>query len=180
MERAIESFARVSLLATWEEKEEEQRRRRRPHEEFDDELEFDVKRPFESALYCHVGILPRPTLESRRKVRVLVWGHGRENALAKDSKRVIHRTKLIAATAGPSAAVGEARRGGDRPFEEIVLPNEHGELLDGTRTNFFVVSNDGRARSPPPKRECCTDRYEIPSRGDAPTSGSHWNSGLPR
>lgn len=117
---------RISLLATWEkaeEEEEEEGHQRKVNEEPEREL------PFQSVLYCHVGILPQNANAQReRRIRVLVHGHGRENALAKDSKWVSDRKKLTMPEDSKS-------------YEEIILINDSGEMLEGTQTNFYVVKD---------------------------------------
>jgi branched-subunit amino acid aminotransferase/4-amino-4-deoxychorismate lyase len=94
---------RITLLATWEQNNQ--------------------KDNFESALYCHIGLLKNNAGTSL--IRVLVHGHGRENAFAKDSKWVTDRKQLIDSNG----------------YEEIILINNKGELLEGTQTNFYVVLN---------------------------------------
>lgn len=93
---------RITLLATWEQ---------------------NHKDDFKSALYCHIGLLKNNS--QSKHVRLLVHGHGRENARAKDSKWVTDRKQL----------------GASDGYEEIILINNKGELLEGTQTNFYVVLN---------------------------------------
>jgi len=81
---------------------------------------------FNSALYCHIGLLNVNNYSSSRTIRVLIHGHGRQNASTKDSKWVTDRKKLI-----PSDG-----------YEEIILINDKHELLEGTQTNFYVVKDD--------------------------------------
>ena len=80
----------------------------------------------EGVLYCHVGELS--TRSDTENIRVLIHGHGRENAEAKDSKWILDRKRLIT----PESA----------SYEEIVMLSEDGELLEGTQTNFYVVRED--------------------------------------
>lgn len=82
---------------------------------------------FKSALYCHVGRL-KDNSTKEKKVRVLIHGQGRENASAKDSKWVTDRKQLLASNG----------------YEEIILINNKGELLEGTQTNFYVVLKNNR------------------------------------
>ena len=146
---------KITLLATWEKK------RKRPFN--------DVKShaAYESALYCHVGLLkPKnvstaatTTAQTPQLTRVLIHGHGRENALAKDSKWVLDREKLTK----PSTLDDNRNEEGDnvegntneenlqqQPFEEIILINDEGELLEGTQTNFYVVSGGGSQQQQQP------------------------------
>ena len=117
--------------------------------------------PFQSVLYCHVGLLPQPSLNeaAKKQIRVLIHGHGRDNALAKDSKWVSDRKQyttctneqslcgcknaeksvVSSKTASSSASTITASK--SSPFEEIILTNDKGELLEGTQTNFYVVKN---------------------------------------
>ena len=81
---------------------------------------------FQSVLYCHVGYLPQSS--SKKHIQVLIHGHGRQNALAKDSKWVLDRKQLITPTTS-------------NEYEEIILLNDNNELLEGTQTNFYVVTN---------------------------------------
>ena len=78
---------RITLLATWE----------------------NHQQPFQSVLYCHVGILPQSSNSTQtsssstqqgpnKHIQVLIHGHGRENALAKDSKWVSDRKSLTSST----------------------------------------------------------------------------------
>lgn len=116
---------RISLLATWEEKEKAEQSYAR----------YD-KESFQSILYCHVGILPRTSnisQSTKTHTQVLIHGHGRENALAKDSKWVIDRKKLLK----PAGKVQSSSS-----YEEIILLNDKGELLEGTQTNFYVVKDE--------------------------------------
>ena len=76
-----------------------------------------------SALFCHIGVLKN--ISPSENIRVLVHGYGRENASVKDSKWVTDRKLLI-----PSDG-----------YEEMILINDDGELLEGTQTNFYVVKN---------------------------------------
>ena len=81
------------------------------------------------SLYCHVGLLPE-----RRKdvlVRIEVRGHGRKNAAAKDSRWIVEREEE-----------GGAASGGG-PVEERILLDARGGMLEGTQTNFFLVTGDG-------------------------------------
>ena len=80
----------------------------------------------EGVLYCHVGELP--TRSDTEYIRVLIHGHGRENAEAKDSKWILDRKRLIT----PDST----------SYEEIIMLGENGELLEGTQTNFYVVRED--------------------------------------
>lgn len=108
---------RITLLATWEQ-------------------QMNDDNPFKSVLYCHVGLLlPNKNDATSSKglqnqnVRVLVHGHGRTNASAKDSKWVTDRKQLLLSSCNNNG------------YEEIILMNDKGELLEGTQTNFYVVSN---------------------------------------
>ncbi|KAL3790944.1 hypothetical protein HJC23_004926 [Cyclotella cryptica] len=123
---------RITLLATWEDSQN---------------LKSDVNNKasingFQSALYCHIGLLTGNS--SSKHVRVLVHGHGRENAMAKDSKWVTDRKQLTLPHATTSAK-SEMTLGSPSPtslsYEEIILINDNGELLEGTQTNFYVVKN---------------------------------------
>ena len=149
---------KITLLATWE-------TTNTPSQDIDEPLASadapTVSPPlYQSVLYCHVGLLkPKifstptsPSVVNKSPyIRVLIRGHGRENALAKDSKWVLEREKLTK----PSTIINE--RGGDdndngnttientlalQEFEEVILINDKGELLEGTQTNFYVVSAD--------------------------------------
>lgn len=80
----------------------------------------------EGVLYCHVGELSKRS--DTEHIRVLIQGRGRENAEAKDSKWILDRKRLIT----PESA----------SYEEIILLNENGELLEGTQTNFYVVRDE--------------------------------------
>ena len=149
---------KITLLATWEKKEEKI------------PSSHDINNShaaYESVLYCHVGLLqPKKdnaaanttttsssfssSTKPLQHKRVLVHGHGRENALAKDSKWVLDREKLTK----PTLDDDRNEEGGNDeksdnneetlhqtpPFEEIILINDDGELLEGTQTNFYVVS----------------------------------------
>ena len=75
-------------------------------------------------MYCHVGILPKR--RDGEHIKVEVHGHGRKNAAAKDSQWINEREN--------SAAHG---------CEEYILVNDNGEMLEGTQTNFFLVTNGG-------------------------------------
>ena len=104
---------RITLLATWE----------------------NHQRPFQSVLYCHVGILPQSSNSTQNKhIQVLIHGHGRENALAKDSKWVSDRKSLTSTPTLSSSTTPQK-------CEEIILLNDNGELLEGTQTNFYVVKD---------------------------------------
>eukprot|EP00985_Skeletonema_marinoi_P022374 scaffold14274_cov215-Skeletonema_marinoi.AAC.26 len=138
---------KITLLATWEKN--------------DPPNDIKSHTTYESVLYCHVGLLNQKkvstTTASLTKkpphIRVLIHGHGRENALAKDSKWVLDREKLIK----PSTTEDDRREddeGGthkevsQQPFEEIILINDNGELLEGTQTNFYVVSGGQNQQQP--------------------------------
>ena len=146
---------RITLLATWEKN-------------------HITPTTYKSVLYCHVGYLPQSSLstntssseEKKRHIKVLIHGHGRSNALAKDSKWVIDRKKLIsdeetttsataaasstvtatvtstATSAATSAAIATAPS-----YEEIILLNDKGELLEGTQTNFYVIVSSSSSSS---------------------------------
>ena len=101
-------------------------------------------------MYCHVGLLKPKEANSKKKsthTRVLVHGHGRENALAKDSKWVFDREKLQPNNNNNNqndddeSKKEKTEEDKQHPFEEIILLNNNGELLEGTQTNFYVVSN---------------------------------------
>ena len=77
-----------------------------------------------ASMYCHVGILPKR--RDGEHIKVEVHGHGRNNAAAKDSQWINQREN--------SAAHG---------CEEYILVNDSGEMLEGTQTNFFLVTKDG-------------------------------------
>ena len=83
---------------------------------------------FNCALYCHVGLLivSNSNYSPHKNIRVLIHGHGRQNASTKDSQWVADRKQLI-----PSNG-----------YEEIILVNDKNELLEGTQTNFYVVKDD--------------------------------------
>ena len=115
---------RITLLATWE----------------------NHQQPFQSVLYCHVGILPQSSnstqtssssaqQEPNKHIQVLIHGHGRENALAKDSKWVSDRKSLTSTPTSSSSTTTPQK------CEEIILLNDNGELLEGTQTNFYVVKD---------------------------------------
>jgi len=130
---------RITLLATWEKKDDETKCQ--DNEEEDERPQSSNLHSFQSVLYCHVGYLPQsssnstiPTTQSsssigeeqkKKHIQVLIHGHGRQNALAKDSKWVLDRKQLIT----PNG------------YEEIILLNDSNELLEGTQTNFYVVTN---------------------------------------
>ncbi|KAL7542574.1 hypothetical protein ACHAXR_011909 [Thalassiosira sp. AJA248-18] len=132
---------RISLLATWEKKEDADGEEQQQQGEQQAQVQSNNhKKPFQSVLYCHVGILPQSlninsqsAQNTQRHIQVLIHGHGRENALAKDSKWVIDRKKLTMPE--PSLSISNS-------FEEIILINDNGELLEGTQTNFYVVNNE--------------------------------------
>ena len=75
-------------------------------------------------MYCHVGILPKR--REGEHIKVEVHGHGRNNAAAKDSQWINDRDKV------------------ESGCEEYILVNNDGEMLEGTQTNFFLVTKDGR------------------------------------
>ena len=77
-----------------------------------------------AAMYCHVGILPKR--REGEHIKVEVHGHGRNNAAAKDSQWINDRDKV------------------ESGCEEYILVNDDGEMLEGTQTNFFLVTKDGR------------------------------------
>ena len=81
------------------------------------------KDDFKSSLYCHIGRLTNKL--STENIRVLIHGHGRKNASTKDSKWITERKQLIASNG----------------YEEIILINDKSELLEGTQTNFYLVSD---------------------------------------
>jgi len=130
---------RITLLSTWEKKKDDDTKCQGGEEE--ERLQSSNLNSFQSVLYCHVGYLPQsssnstiPTTQSsssigeeqkKKHIQVLIHGHGRQNALAKDSKWVLDRKQLIT----PNG------------YEEIILLNDNNELLEGTQTNFYVVTN---------------------------------------
>eukprot|EP00573_Skeletonema_grethae_P002747 CAMPEP_0201686570 /NCGR_PEP_ID=MMETSP0578-20130828/967_1 /ASSEMBLY_ACC=CAM_ASM_000663 /TAXON_ID=267565 /ORGANISM="Skeletonema grethea, Strain CCMP 1804" /LENGTH=472 /DNA_ID=CAMNT_0048170639 /DNA_START=124 /DNA_END=1542 /DNA_ORIENTATION=- len=141
---------KITLLATWEKK----KKQHDPSNNINSQ-----SATYESVLYCHVGLLqptknvsaaPTSTVSSTSKpllTRVLIHGHGRENALAKDSKWVLDREKLTKPSILDVDNREEENNKGDnneedwhQPFEEIILINDNGELLEGTQTNFYVVT----------------------------------------
>lgn len=110
---------RITLLATWEQQKKED--------------------PFKSVLYCHVGLLSNNNASSKQKnIRVLIHGHGRTNASAKDSKWVMDRKQLLSSPSSNNTRTNNNNDG----YEEIILMNHRGELLEGTQTNFYVVINE--------------------------------------
>ncbi|KAL7483302.1 hypothetical protein ACHAW6_008949 [Cyclotella cf. meneghiniana] len=115
---------RITLLATWEQNQNLKR----------DLNNNSSMNGFQSALYCHIGLLTDSS--ASKFVRVLVHGHGRENASAKDSKWVIDRKELTAPNASSDLSSPSSLL-----YEEIILINDGGELLEGTQTNFYVVKN---------------------------------------
>ena len=135
---------KVTLLATWEKK----KTLRPPLTSNNDS---SAQSQYESVLYCHVGLLKPKEANSKEKSthtrRVLVHGHGRENALAKDSKWVFDREKLQPNNNSDNQSDDDESKkkkteeDSHHPFEEIILLNNNGELLEGTQTNFYVVSN---------------------------------------
>ena len=78
-------------------------------------------------IYCHVGILPKR--REGEHIKVEVHGHGRNNAAAKDSQWINDRDRV------------------ESGCEEYILVNDDGEMLEGTQTNFFLVTKDGRVRT---------------------------------
>ena len=75
-------------------------------------------------IFCHISKLPSlPT----PPVKVEIRGHPRHNALAKDSKWVSERKPL------------EELMGKD--VNELILKGGDGSLLEGSQTNFYVISN---------------------------------------
>ena len=151
---------RITLLATWEKAKEGTATTTTTTNDSKQQ-----QSSFQSVLYCHVGILPQSepasmgnnsnsnnvqsSSSSQRKhnhIKVLIHGHGRENARAKDSKWVIDRKKLTTpdwntgdtATTAPSSS--SASSSSNESYEEIILLNDNDELLEGTQTNFYVVS----------------------------------------
>lgn len=127
---------KITLLATWEKKPP------RPPLTLNND---SSQSQYESVLYCHVGLL-KPKEEKSTHTRVLVHGHGRANALAKDSKWVFDREKLQPVNNNNKNDDDESKKDkteedSQHPFEEIILLNNNGELLEGTQTNFYVVSN---------------------------------------
>ena len=87
-------------------------------------LEDDGSGTPSAAMYCHVGILPKR--REGEHIKVEVHGHGRNNAAAKDSQWINDRDKV------------------ESGCEEYILVNDGGEMLEGTQTNFFLVTKDGR------------------------------------
>mmetsp|Transcript_16450 Transcript_16450/g.25594 ORF Transcript_16450/g.25594 Transcript_16450/m.25594 type:complete len:409 (-) Transcript_16450:7-1233(-) len=151
---------KITLLATWEKKKK--------HDHSNDIKSHTTS--YESVLYCHVGLLqptnvsvaPTSTASSTSSstpllTRVLIHGHGRENALAKDSKWVLDREKLThPSTMDDNKRAEENSEGNNceedwhQPFEEIILINNNGELLEGTQTNFYVVVSSDSHHHPQP------------------------------
>jgi hypothetical protein len=152
--KATEEF-KITLLATWEKKKKKKNTNDSKSSSHTTSsthsTSSSLSSSYQSVLYCHVGLL-KPKVSSHTTTRVLIHGHGRENALAKDSKWVFDREKL---TRPGSDDKGEDKgkgykhnKGGtqqhqqeQQPFEEIILINDNGELLEGTQTNFYVVSS---------------------------------------
>lgn len=77
-----------------------------------------------ASMYCHVGILPKR--RDGEHIKVEVHGHGRNNAAAKDSQWINERENTA-----------------EHGCEEYILVNDNGEMLEGTQTNFFLVTKDG-------------------------------------
>ena len=133
---------KITLLATWEKK-------KTPHRPpLTSNNDSSAQSQYESVLYCHVGLLKPKEANIMKKpthTRVLVHGHGRTNALAKDSKWVFDREKLQPNNNNKNNNQNdkddERKKDSQYPFEEIILLNNNGELLEGTQTNFYVVSN---------------------------------------
>ncbi|KAL7451355.1 hypothetical protein ACHAWC_004678 [Mediolabrus comicus] len=134
---------KITLLATWEKK-------KTPHRPPLTSNNDISQSQYESVLYCHVGLLKPKEANNKKKsthTRVLVHGHGRENATAKDSKWVFDREKLQPNNNSDNQSDDDERKkekteeDSQHPFEEIILLNNNGELLEGTQTNFYVVSN---------------------------------------
>lgn len=140
---------RIVLLATWEKRDDTE------SSELPSRTKYQ-KQSFQSVLYCHVGILPQSSSNNindqsmqQKHIQVLIHGHGRENALAKDSKWVIDRKKLLTKKPSimePVSTSSESEYESTTPssssYEEIILINDNGELLEGTQTNFYVVMNE--------------------------------------
>jgi len=131
---------RITLLATWEKKKDDDTKCQEGEEEERRLQSSNLHSSFQSVLYCHVGYLPQSssnstvsttsssTKQMKKHIQVLIHGHGRQNALAKDSKWVLDRKQLITPTTS-------------NEYEEIILLNDNNELLEGTQTNFYVVTN---------------------------------------
>ena len=144
---------KITLLATWEKKNS--------NDEGIKSLAttHNSSSSYQSVLYCHVGLLKTPPpssqgssnidITSRNKsphVRVLIHGHGRKNALAKDSAWVFDREKLTYIEDDNQEKESDNNNidmedSSRQPFEEVILINDDGELLEGTQTNFYVVSS---------------------------------------
>jgi len=152
-EKAVEF--KITLLATWEKKKNS-----------NDDIKSHTtssshssSSSYQSVLYCHVGLLKPKVYATNNAVtkksphtRVLIHGHGRENALAKDSKWVFDREKLLTEpSSSDDAGTDDDHNKGDiqQPFEEIILINDNGELLEGTQTNFYVVSSSSNSQQSP-------------------------------
>ena len=122
---------RITLLSTWEELQQHK----------------NDTTPFQSVLYCHVGLLPQSNSTksepNQKHIKVLVHGHGRDNALAKDSKWVSDRKQYTAEDPSPKTASSSESL---PTYEEIILINDYGEMLEGSQTNFYVVTD--RSESP--------------------------------
>jgi hypothetical protein len=145
---------KITLLATWEKK-------KTPHHRspLTSTNDSSSQSQYESVLYCHVGLLKPKEANNKKKpihTRVLVHGHGRENALAKDSKWVFDREKLQPNNNNniknnnqndddddddDERKKEKTEEDTQHPFEEIILLNNNRELLEGTQTNFYVISN---------------------------------------
>jgi branched-subunit amino acid aminotransferase/4-amino-4-deoxychorismate lyase len=136
---------RITMLATWEKAKEGTTNDNKKQQSL-----------FQSVLYCHVGILPQSaymgnnstqsssSISQRKHIKVLIHGHGRENARAKDSKWVIDRKNLTTpgGNTGDTATTTPASSSSNESYEEIILLNDNDELLEGTQTNFYVVSEN--------------------------------------
>eukprot|EP01082_Thalassiosira_pseudonana_P004506 g3992.t1 g3992 contig15:92682-94184(-) len=133
---------RITLLATWEKKN---------NNNSSSSNATANQTDFESVLYCHVGLLPwsanqtlTSTGDNKKHITVLIHGHGRENAAAKDSKWVIDRQQLTEAPhneAYSNANTTKTVTTAPTRYEEIILINNEGQLLEGTQTNFYVVKD---------------------------------------
>jgi len=117
-----DSEFRITMLSTWEEQDRK----------------CQNNGAFQSVLYCHVGILPQTNSSKvpsdQKHIKVLVHGHGRDNALAKDSKWVSDRKQYTSDASSANSSVP-----GLTTYEEIILINDNGEMLEGSQTNFYVV-----------------------------------------
>ncbi|KAL7460108.1 hypothetical protein ACHAXS_000575 [Conticribra weissflogii] len=117
-----ETEFRITMLSTWEEQDRKNQN----------------MGAFQSVLFCHIGILHQTNSSNmsteQNHIKVLVHGHGRDNALAKDSKWVSDRKQYTNDASSANSTVH-----GLPTYEEIILINDNGEMLEGSQTNFYVV-----------------------------------------